>query len=123
MLNFREKVNEIIQEKQECKNVFEVYTKSILNKALQYIREYANKNSLETMEMLFVKNKHNRVYARVYIGDVQDKLAKIFVDTQSSDEAFTVLLCLENCFRESGYQILSQSSIFENECFSVIITF
>lgn len=123
MLNFREKVNEIVQEKQECRNIFEMYTTSILNKALQYIREYANKNPLKTMEMLFVKNKNNRVYARVYIGDKQDKSAKIFVDTQSNDEAFTVLLCLENCFRDSGYEILSQSSIFEHECFSVVITF
>ena len=123
MLNFREKVNEIIQEKQECRNIFEMYMTSILNKALQYIREYASKNPLKTMEMLFVKNKNNRVYAKVYIGNQQDKTAKIFVDTRSNDEAFTVLLSLEHCFRDSGYQILSQSSIFEYQCFSVVITF
>ena len=100
-----------------------MYAANILNRMLQYIREKVNENSPESIEMLFAKDKKNRVYAKVFVGDKQDKSAQIFTDTSSKADAFTLLVFLEQYFRRAGYDILSEVSVLQHECFSVIITF
>lgn len=122
MMNFREELNKIKKEEPHTRTEIEKIMRNILNQILEYFAEKHNEGVSETTEILFSKDSHNRIYGRVYVDNNLDRDANFLTDVCcSKEEATMVLAFLEQKFKTEGFQLLTETSVSRDGCFSVII--
>lgn len=122
MMNFREELNKIKKEGPQRRTGIQKIMTNILNQILEYFSERQQNGFPESTEILFSKDSHNRVYGRVYIDNDLDRDANFITDVCcSKEEAMMVLVFLEQKFKDEGFELLPETSVSRDGCFSVII--
>ena len=120
-MNFRKELTKIREEKEKLKAGYEKSMNEILNQVLEYFRKDKGTDFPEQKEILFATDTQHRVFGRVYEGKKIEKAPDFLLETTTKEEAFMVLLFLEQKFQKEGFELLSETCVARDGCFSVII--
>lgn len=121
MMNFREELNKIINEKKTVKSSYEKGMTNICIQVLEYFWEKDESELSESTEILFGVDSQNRVYGRVYKCEELDRTANFLVQADSKAEAMMLLVFLEQKFKNEKFHLLHETSASRDGCFSVVI--
>ena len=120
-MNFRKELTKIREEKKKLKAGYEKSMNEILNQVLQFFRTSKETDFPEETEILFAADIQHRVFGRVYEEKKIEKSPDFLLDTKTKEEAFMVLLFLEDKFKSEGFELLNETNVARDGCFSVII--
>ena len=120
-MNFRKELTKIREEKKKLKAGYEKSMNEILNQVLEYFRKNKETDFPEKTEILFAVDAQHRVFGRVYEGKKIDKAPEFLLETKTREEALMVLIFLEDKFKSEGFELLNETCVARDNCFSVII--
>lgn len=122
MLNFREQLSRVKNEKMKAEGIYSIAVESILRRLIQYFEKKDVFTILKGEKIRF-SYVENTVYVKVYIKDTlyNKPILTYSLEGVKDADAKLTLIYLEQKFKEEGYELIDDKSVIIDGYFEIFI--